>query len=235
MTLDPEKLAEVRRRVERSLGGRYRDGAECPRFVIELIHLARAETEGSPLPENADLLHKHFEVCPVCRSTYQAALAVARDETPWLDVEEDEDGQQQPATPESPSVPPRAGHVPADMSWAVALGDQSKGGRGPRRAIPVRRADALVDQETGDRSASTSATVHASGTALDIRLRDFLVPGPSQRVRLTWLDDDGAVVTSDVAEGPDVGVVRITGTNRGPESGDTLRIEKLDAGGRTVF
>jgi hypothetical protein len=84
--------------LEQSLGGRFRNGLECPEDVpiyqladkrgtyfygrfkingdadIETLTEVLDPYEGEPLDEDEKLLLAHLEVCPVCRYAYQLAL-----------------------------------------------------------------------------------------------------------------------------------------------------------------
>lgn len=61
----------------------------CPPSVVALYRLAFAQAGGEPPSAESQLLLQHLDACPVCRHTYQIALAAARRE----DVQE----KQQPS------------------------------------------------------------------------------------------------------------------------------------------
>lgn len=71
-----ELLAEAWDELEAALGGRFRNGAECP-YVLELFRLAFADARSEAAEPDAEFLRGHLEVCPVCRHRYRAALVAA--------------------------------------------------------------------------------------------------------------------------------------------------------------
>lgn len=77
-----ETFEETWHRVEVALGGRFRDGIECPGSIVDLYRLALADAGGPCELEGGErlALKEHLHVCPVCRHTYLGALSGARSE-----------------------------------------------------------------------------------------------------------------------------------------------------------
>lgn len=77
-----ETFEETWNRVEAALGGRFRDGSECPGSIVDLYRLALADAGGPCELEDEERLElkEHLYVCPVCRHTYLGALSGARSE-----------------------------------------------------------------------------------------------------------------------------------------------------------
>lgn len=81
MDKDEQIRQEAISELEASMGGRFRDGAECPQ-VFDIYALADAELHHADLPENADALREHLQVCPVCHLIYSSALSADSDVEP---------------------------------------------------------------------------------------------------------------------------------------------------------
>jgi len=85
-----ETFEETWNRVEVALGGRFRDGIECPSSIVDLYRLALADAEGACELEDGErlVLKEHLHVCPVCRHTYLGALSGAKSE---LQINDEDD------------------------------------------------------------------------------------------------------------------------------------------------
>ncbi len=78
MNTDAEISAESWKRLESALGGRFRDGVECPP-IVRIFRAAIHKAQGTPGDDSMTALREHLEVCPVCRQTWRAADMAARD------------------------------------------------------------------------------------------------------------------------------------------------------------
>jgi hypothetical protein len=79
MNTEFETLAESWRRLESALGGRFRDGEECPP-ILRLFRAAVNKVQRMPDDDSTAPLREHLEVCPVCRRTWNAALMAAQNQ-----------------------------------------------------------------------------------------------------------------------------------------------------------
>jgi hypothetical protein len=79
MNTDVETSAEWWRRLEFALGGRFRDGEECPP-MLRLFRAAFNKVQGMPDDDSTAPLREHLEACPVCRRTWRAAFMAAQDQ-----------------------------------------------------------------------------------------------------------------------------------------------------------
>lgn len=68
---------EAWQELERAMGGRFKDGVECP-YVLDLFNLAFEHKEENGM--DTQRLLEHIEVCSVCCHKYRAALVAANKE-----------------------------------------------------------------------------------------------------------------------------------------------------------
>jgi len=198
--------------IDRALGGRFRDGAECPEYVFDLFQLARAEAAGQLLPDTADSLHEHFEVCPVCRRIYQSALAAAQGGETEL--------PKRDAQPELETTP------------ATALGDGRQAAAPASRrpwSIPVWWDQATVRDAAppADRTATLRVFWTAEQT-VQFAPRGFLLPGPDERLELTWCSAEGVPLVPPTWIEGEKTFTELPAPPRPPQTGDRLQLRLRD-------
>ena len=206
--------------IDRALGGRFRDGAECPEYVFDLLQLARAEAAGQPLPDTADFLREHFHVCPVCRRIYRSVLAAARESS-------------------EPSLPDRNTTVEPEPTLATALTDGAPAdtAAAPRPwRIPVRWDEATVRgiSPPADLAAELRVIWTAEHT-VQLGPRGFLLPGPGERLELTWTSADGIPLCPVAWIEGEKTFVELADAPRAPQSGDGVRLRRLDKTGTAIL
>jgi len=76
MSCDKEITMKTLEEMEKSLGGRFKNGTECP-FVLQLYRLASADTLRPPdanEPSHVQPVREHIKKCAVCSFSYHSAL-----------------------------------------------------------------------------------------------------------------------------------------------------------------
>jgi hypothetical protein len=74
-----ENEARFWQELETALGGRFRDGSECP-SEVKLLRLAAEQAIGNPPTAEGQHLFDHLGLCAVCQWTYRTACRAARNE-----------------------------------------------------------------------------------------------------------------------------------------------------------
>ena len=220
MSQDKKRKAELWREIDAALGGRFRDGVECPEYAIELSEFAQAKVEGKPLPDNAEFLREHLEVCPVCRRIYQSALAAANDDTPMDEV----------ANKSIPSTHLPGDRPSADVGISMALSDDGTPQTARRWNVSVRRSEASVDAEETPQSGGTASVriLWTSEGTLQVSLGDFLLPTADQKVQIIWMSGEEALLAQvELSCGEDA-IVTLLPAARQPVASDQLHVRKLN-------